>query len=112
MLGNKITKQHIIKAFNNTRNFLGGAYSNGKHIFNSIDNGLKIAKHAYGVISPLLDKYASNHSNSIHKSVMNAVKGYDDIKHKALETHDNLYNDYNTIKHRLFKIYRHSIFQM
>jgi hypothetical protein len=34
---------------------------------------------------------------------MNAVKGYDDIKHKALETHDNLYNDYNTIKHKLLK---------
>ena len=103
MLGNKITKQHIIKAFNNTRNFLGGAYSHGKNILGSIDNGIKIAKHAYGVISPLLDKYASNHSNSIHKSVMNAVKGYDDIKHKALETHDNLYNDYNTIKHKLLK---------
>jgi hypothetical protein len=25
---------------------------------------------------------------------MNAVKSYDDIKHKALETHDNLDNGY------------------
>ena len=112
MLGNKITKQHIVKAFNNTRHFLGGAYSHGKNILGSIDNGIKIAKHAYGVISPLLDKYASNHSNSINKSVMNAVKGYDDIKHKALETHDNLYNDYDTIKHKLLNIYRNNIFQM
>ena len=112
MLGNKITKQHIVKAFNNTRNFLGGAYSHGKNILGSIDNGIQFAKHAYGVISPLLDKYASNHSNTIHKSVMNAVKGYDDIKHKALETHDNLYNDYNIIKHTLLQIYRNSIFKM
>ena len=65
----------------------------------SIDNGIKIAKHAYGVISPFLDKYASNHSSSINKSIMNAVKGYDDIKHKALET----YNDYNHVKHKLLK---------
>jgi hypothetical protein len=112
MLGNKITKQHIVKAYNNTRNCLGGAYSHGKHILGSIDNGIKFAKHAYGVISPLLDKYASRHNNSINKSVMNAVKGYDDIKHKALETHDNLYNDYNTIKQKLLKLYRNSIFQM
>ena len=112
MLGNKITKQHIVKAFNNTRTFLGGAYSHGKNILGSIDNGIKFAKHAYGVISPLLDKYASNHNNSINKSVMYAVKGYDSIKHQALETHDNLYNDYNTIKHKLFKIYRNSMFQM
>jgi len=34
---------------------------------------------------------------------MNAVKSYDDIKHKALETHDNLYNDYNHVKHTLLK---------
>ena len=101
MLGNKITKHHIVKAFQNTRNYLGGAYSHGKNILGSIDNGIQFAKHAYGVISPLLDKYASQHSTSINKSVMNAVKSYDDIKHKALETHDNLYTDYNTIKHTL-----------
>ena len=100
MLGNTIAKHHSVKAFNNTRNLLGGAYSHGENIFGSIANGILFAKHAYGVISPLLDKYASHHSNSINKSVMNAVKSYDDIKHKALETHDNLYNDYNTIKHK------------
>ena len=43
---------------------------------------------------------------------MNAVKSYDGIKHKALGTHDNLYNDYNTIKHKLLKIYRNNIFQV
>ena len=37
---------------------------------------------------------------------MHAVKGYDDIRHKALETHGNLYNDYNHIKHKLLKISR------
>ena len=34
---------------------------------------------------------------------MNAVKGYDDIKHKVLENHDNLYNGYNNVNHKLFK---------
>ena len=112
MLGNKLRKEHIIKAFNNTRNFLGSAYSHGKNILGSIDNGIKIAKHAYGVISPLLDKYANNHNNSINKSAMNAVESYDDIKHTTLETHDNLYNDYNVIKQNLLNIYRHNSFQM
>ena len=105
MLGNKITKHHSVKAFNNTRNCLGGAYSHGKNSLSSIDTGIKVAKHAHGVISPLLDKYASNHSNAINKSVLSAVKSYDDIKHKALETHANLNNDYYTIKHKLLKLY-------
>ena len=54
-----------------------------ENMLGSIDNIIKIAKNAYGVVSPLLDKYASNHSHSMSKSVMNAVKGYDDIKHKV-----------------------------
>ena len=29
MLGNKLRKEHIIKAFNNTRKFLGSAYTHG-----------------------------------------------------------------------------------
>ena len=62
-----------------------------------------MAKNADGVISPCLDKYSSNHSQSINKSSMHTFKGYDDIKHKAFETHDNLYNDYNNVKHKLFK---------
>ena len=40
---------------------------------------------------------------------MNAVKGYDDIKQKVLESHDNVYNDYNCINHKLFKIVKQII---
>ena len=40
MLGNKITKHHIVKAFHNTRNCLGGAYSHGKNNLGSIENRL------------------------------------------------------------------------
>ena len=31
MLGNKLNKQHSVKAFHNTRNCLGSAYSHGKY---------------------------------------------------------------------------------
>ena len=36
---------------------------------------------------------------------MNVVKGYDDIKHKVLESHDSIYNDYNHIKTKCIKRY-------
>ena len=104
MLGNELNKQHIVKAFHITRNFLGCACSHGKiFILGTIDNGIKIAKHAYGVISPILDKYAGHHNKSINNHVMNAVKSYDDIKNKIIENHDNLYNDYNYIKNKILK---------
>ena len=41
MLGNKLNKQHIVKACHNTRNFLGNAYSHGKHSLGTIDDGIK-----------------------------------------------------------------------
>jgi hypothetical protein len=34
---------------------------------------------------------------------MNAVKGYDDIKHKVLESHDDIYNGFNHIKQKFLK---------
>ena len=37
---------------------------------------------------------------------MIGVKGYDDIKHKVLESHDNLYNGYTHIKHKLLNLFR------
>ena len=101
MLGNKLRKEHIIKAFNNTLIYQVVLIVM-ENILGSIDNGIKLLNMLTSVISPLLDKYASHHSNSIYKSVMNAVKGYNDIKHEVLESHDNVYNDYMYIKHKLF----------
>ena len=78
----------MLKHFTTHEIFLGSAYNHGKNILGSSDNGIKIAKHAYGVISPILDKYAGHHNKSINNHVMNAVKSYDDIKNKVLENHE------------------------
>ena len=67
-----------------------GIYDDGRMIYN-----------AARTIAPL-DKYSSHPSKSINNHVMNAVKSYDDITNKVLENHDNLYNDYNHIKNKIF----------
>ena len=90
-------------AFNKAKHFVGEAYSKSKNVINNIDSGIKIGKHSYSSISPLLDKYLGNHSKAIHDNVMHEITKYDDIKNKVLENHDNLYNDYNNVKHKLFK---------
>ena len=103
MFGQKFKKEHLMNAFNKTKNFVGEAYSKSKNILNNIDNGIKIGKHIYSSISPLLDKYLGNHSKSIHDNVMHGIPQYDAVKKAIVETNDNLYNDYNNVKHKLFK---------
>ena len=91
-----------MNAYNKAKNIVGEAYSKSKNVLNNIDNGIKISKHIYSSISLLLDKYLGNHSKAIHNNVMHGISKYDDIKKTVEENHDNLYNDYNNVKHKLF----------
>jgi hypothetical protein len=99
----KFKKEHLMNTFNKVKNFAGNAYNTSKHLVNSIDRGVKIGKHIYDSISPLVDKYLGNHSKAIHDNVKHGLNKYDDVKKSVLENHDNILNDYNTVKHKLFK---------
>ena len=80
MFGQKFKKEHLMNAFNKVKKFTSEAYSKSKNILNNIDNGMKIGKHIYSSISPLLDKYLGNHSKAIHDHVMHGISKYVDIK--------------------------------
>ena len=67
-------------AVNKAKIFFGDAYSKSKIVLNNIDNGIKIGKHMYSSISPLLDQYLGNHSKAIHDNVMRGISKNDDIK--------------------------------
>ena len=79
MFGQRFKKEHLMNALNKAKHFVGEAYSKSKNLLNNIDNGIKIGKHIYGSISPLLDKYLGNHSKAIHVCVMRGISKYDDI---------------------------------
>ena len=83
MLG-KITKQHVQHAFNKTKGFLGHAYHHTKG-FNTVDHGFRAAKQIDHAVAPLVDNYASNHSNQIHHHVNKAIGGYENIRNKVIE---------------------------
>ena len=103
MFGHKFKKEHLMHAFNKAKNFVGEAYSKSKNVLDNIDNGIKIGKQIYSSIGLLLDKYLGNHSKAIHDNVMHGISKYDDIKQSVVENHDNSYNEYNNVKHTLFK---------
>ena len=103
MFGQKFKKEHLMNAFNKAKNFVGNAYNKSKNIVNHIDSAVKIGKNIYSTISPVLDKYLGNHSKAIHDNVIRGISKYDDIKNKVIENHDDIINDYNNVKHKLFK---------
>jgi uncharacterized coiled-coil DUF342 family protein len=103
MFGQKFKKEHLMNAFNKAKNFVGDAYLKSKNILNNIDNGVKIGKQIYSQVSPYINKYLGNHSKSIHDNLIKGISKYDDIKNKVLENHDDIINDYNNVKHKLFK---------
>jgi hypothetical protein len=92
-----------MNAFNKVKKFTSEAYSKSKNVLNNVDNGIKISKHIYSSISPLFDNDLGNHIKAIHGNVMHGISKCDDIKKSGLENHDNLQNEYNKVKHQLFK---------
>ena len=94
----KITKHHVANQFNKAKHFLGHAYNHTKNILGHVDNGVKVFKHVYGAISPILENYGVQ---SPDKHVMKALSGYDTIKNNVLEKHDKIIDDINTVKRKL-----------
>ena len=93
----KITKQHVAHSFHKAKNFLGHAYNQTKGFLNHVDHGVKTFKQIYDVVSPLVSKYANNHSEKIHTNVNKAIGGYETIQNKVIEGDQ----DIPTLKHRL-----------
>ena len=53
----------------------------------------------YDAVSPLVSKYANNHSEKIHTNVNRAIGGYENIRNKVIEGDQ----DIQTVRHRLNK---------
>ena len=93
MLG-KFNAHHFV---HKAKGFLNHAYHQTKGFLHHVDHGVKIAKHIYGAVAPLIDKYANDHSHQIHSGVTKAIGGYENIRNKVIEGD----NDLKHLKHSL-----------
>ena len=81
----KITQQHVANSFLKAKHFFGHAYNQTKGFLNHVDHGVKTFKQIYDVVSPLVSKYANNHSEKIHSNVNRAIGGYEHIRNTVIE---------------------------
>jgi hypothetical protein len=99
MLG-KISKKSLINGFHKAKNFIGHAYNTTKNVLSNVDNGVKLFKHVYSVAHPLIDHYSGK---TLNNGIMGALNGYDNIKSQAMNTHNEIEGNINTLKNSLAK---------
>ena len=95
-----MSRHHLVKGFNKAKKYICNVYNTSKNVLSNIDNGVKLFKHVYGVVHPLIDKYAGN---NVNKGIMNAINSYDTIKSHAMNTHTEVEQNINNLQNSLVK---------
>ena len=93
------TKQGFHNATQETKSFMGNAYHQPKSFLGQVDHGVRTAKKVYQILEPTISHFAGQ-NNRGHQGVMKAVTGYDDIRHKILNGHDQIEDHVNTISNK------------
>ena len=96
MLG-KLNRNNIRNAFHKTKGFVGRAYNHTKGFLSDLDSGINVAKNIYSIASGPLESMLGEDFKKGNKYVMNAMKGYEDIRSKVMDSDENIKNHYNAI---------------
>ena len=103
MIGVKMNRHTIRHAFNKTKSFVGRAYNQTKGMLSELDAGVRMAKDIYSIASGPMESMLGENFKKGNKYVMNAMKGYDDIRSKVMSSDENIKNHYNSIVGNLNK---------
>ena len=97
MIGLKLNAHTIRNAYSKTKNFLGRAYGQTRMMLSDIDMGVRVARDIYSIASAPMEAVLGEHFTKMNKHAMTALKGYDDIRSKVMDTDENVKNHYNAI---------------
>jgi len=88
MFGQKLNHRNLLNTYHNVKSHLGLGYSQPKSFLGTVDNGVRFAKKAFAVLSPLIDTHLGH--TSVNKHIMNGLSGYVNLKHQVVGHHDEL----------------------
>ena len=97
----KLTRQQLVNGLGKAKNFIGTAYGHTKNFLGNVDHGVRVLKHVYGALAPVLDQYGV--SNNVHGNVMKAISSYDNIRHQVVDAHTKGSDNVNQVKNSLAK---------
>ena len=97
MIGLKLNRQTLRHAYHKTKNFIGQAYAHTKGMLSDLDSGMRMAKDIYSIAREPLESMLGNDFKKANKYVMNAMKGYEDIRSKVMDSDESIKHNCNQI---------------
>ena len=78
--------------YNNAKMWGKNAYHHARKFAGDVDRGMTVAKRLYSVLEPVITSIAGN---GAHHNIMKAVSGYDNLKSKIADGHEQLETTYH-----------------
>ena len=86
----KMNHLNLHRLYRNVKSGLVSGYHHTKNIFNHVDHAVKVGKHIYNAVEPLINRYAGNHHQAINDHVMKGLSGYESLRNKVLDANDHV----------------------
>ena len=98
MFGSKLNAQSLRSMVSNTKSHIGNAYGFTKNFLGNIDSTVITMKDIYSIASPVLeDVLGSKATATGNKYIQKGLSGYEDIRTKVMDSHENIRKHYNTV---------------
>jgi hypothetical protein len=94
MFGGKLTPHHIARGFQNLKHHITSGYHHTKNFLGNVDNAYKTAKKVYSIVAPHLEHFGGG---NINKHVVKAIGGYEHVRNKVKDAHDNVAHHVNKV---------------
>ena len=105
MLGVKVTPQNLRQVLHTAKNHFHNAYHQTRNFFGNVDNAVKMGKRVYQVLEPMISQYAgANNYNATHNGVMRGLSGYESLRNKVVEHHNDALNVVSHLKKNMPKL--------
>ena len=102
-IGVKITTQGLRNLFATVKSRMNAGYNHTKNFLGRVDHAVSIGKHIYNAIEPVINHYAGSHHRAIHSGVMHGLSGYESLRNKVMDHHEDAVNQYGSVVGKLKK---------
>ena len=101
-VGVKVTPQGLRDIFSRVKSHLHSGYYHTKNFLGKVDHAVNVGKQIYNALEPVINHYVSgNGSRAIHSHVMKGLNGYESLRNKLIDHHEDAANHYGNVKRSL-----------
>ena len=101
-IGVKVTSQGLRDLFSRVKSHMNAGYNHTKNFLGKVDHAVKVGKQIYSALEPVINHYASGYgARAINNHVMKGLSGYESLRNKVIDHHEDAMNRYGNVKRAL-----------